>query len=97
MQTSTNVRQEGPQGPVDQGTTILIDRKEYPVPWPVHGKNVLTGLEIRNIATPPIDMTRDLFEIVPGGSDTKIDDETEVEIRDRMRFFTAPRNINPGS
>lgn len=95
--TASNVRQEGPTGPVDQGTTILIDRKEYHVPWPVHGKNVLTGLEIRNLATPPIDGSRDLFEIVPGGSDPKIDDDTEVEIRDGMRFFTAPRQINPGS
>lgn len=95
--SASNVRQDGPQGPVDQGTTILIDRKEYHVPWTVHGKNVLTGLKIRGLATPPIDVGRDLFEIVPGGSDPKIDDETEVEIRDRMRFFTAPRNINPGS
>lgn len=88
--------QEGPGAPVDQGTTILIDRKEYHVPWPVHGENVLTGLEIRNLADPPIDQSRDLFKIVVGGSDRKVDDDTEVEIRDGIRFFTAPRQINPG-
>ena len=89
-------RKEGPGAPVDQGTTILIDRKEYHVPWPVHGNNILTGLEIRNLADPPVDQNRDLFEIVAGGSDRKVDDDTKVDIRDGIRFFTAPRQINPG-
>ena len=87
---------EGHGAPADQGTTILIDRKEYHVPWAVHGKNVLTGLEIRRIADPPVDHRRDLFEIVAGGSDRKVDDDTKVDIRDGIRFFTAPRQINPG-
>ena len=87
-------RQEGTRAPADQGTTtILIDRKEYHVPWPVH---VLTGLEIRRIADPPIGRSRDLFEIVAGGSDRKVHDDTKVDIRDGIRFFTAPRQINPG-
>lgn len=94
--TESIERQEGPQAPVDQGTKILIDRKEYHVPWTVHGKNVLTGLEIRRIADPPVDYRRDLFEIVAGGSDRKVDDDTKVDIRDGIRFFTAPRQINPG-
>ena len=94
--TVSNDRREGPGAPADEGTTILIDRKEYHVPWRARGKIVLTGLQIRSLAEPPIDERRDLFEIVPGGSDPKIDDNTEVEIRDGMRFFSAPRQINPG-
>jgi hypothetical protein len=38
-----------------------------------------------------------LFEVVPGGSDIKILDDQVVEIRDGLRFFTAPAQINPGS
>lgn len=94
--TASIDRKEGPGGPVDQGPTILIDRKEYHVPWRIHGETVLTGLEIRRLADPPVDPNRDLFEIVAGGSDRKVDDDTEVEIRDGIRFFTAPRQINPG-
>lgn len=94
----SNGRREGPNGPGARGSgaTILIDRTEYHVPSPVRGKNVLTGLKIRDLAAPPVDASRDLYEIVPGGSDLKIDDAAEVEIHDGMRFFSAPRQINPG-
>ena len=89
-------RKEGTGATVERGTTILIDRKEYRVPWPANDENGLTGLEIRNLADPPVDHSRDLFEIVAGGSDRKVDDDTIVAIRDGIRFFTAPRQINPG-
>ena len=96
MTTVAEQRGDGPRTPGEQGTTILIDRKEYAVPWPIHGENIMTGLEIRGLADPPVDESRDLFEIVPGGSDRKIDDDAKVTIRDGMRFFSAPRQINPG-
>lgn len=54
----------------------------------------LTGLEIRHLGG--VDKDRDLFEVVPGGSDRKIENGDEVEIRDGMRFFSAPATINPG-
>ena len=79
-----------------QGVTIQIDRAEYFVPWQDDGKVFLSGLEIRKLVDPPIDEKRDLFEVVPGGSDRKIEDDAEVELRDGMRFFSAPRQINPG-
>lgn len=70
---------------------IRIDRTEYVV----HERK-RTGLQLRHLAVPPIAADRDLFEVVPGGSDRKIENETEVKIRDGLRFFTAPAQINPG-
>ncbi len=76
----------------DREYTIRIDRIEY------HVKEAkLTGLQLRNLVTPPVGPDRDLFEVVPGGSDRKISDSMEVEMRDGLRFFTAPAQINPGS
>ncbi len=38
----------------------------------------------------------DLFEVVPGGSDKKIELTDRVKMRPGLRFFTAPAQINPG-
>jgi Multiubiquitin len=70
---------------------IRIDRAEYEV-----HKEIMTGLELRHIPNPPIGPDRDLFEVVPGGSDRKIGNHEEVRIHDGLRFFTAPAQINPG-
>ncbi|HVA57606.1 MAG TPA: multiubiquitin domain-containing protein [Gemmatimonadaceae bacterium] len=70
---------------------IQIDRVHYTVT-----ASAMTGTELRQLPTPPISQDRDLFEVVPGGADRKIDDGTVVEIRDGARFFTAPAHINPG-
>lgn len=70
---------------------IKIDREEYRVQQPT-----LTGSELRNLPKPPIGPDRDLFEVVPGGSDRKISDTEVVKMRDGLRFFTAPARINPG-
>ena len=70
---------------------IKIDRMTYRV-----NKLVLTGAELRQVPEPDIGMERDLFEVVPGGSDLKIEAETAVNIRNGLRFFTAPAQINPG-
>ena len=51
---------------------------------------------IRALSTPAIGPERDLFEVVPGGSDKKIEAQTPVEMRSGLRFFTAPAQINPG-
>lgn len=71
---------------------IQIDRVHYKV----HQER-MTGLELRHVPPTPIGPDRDLFEVVPGGSDRKISDETVVEIRNGLRFFTAPAQINPGA
>lgn len=70
---------------------IQIDRAAFVV-----AKERITGLELRRIPSPPIGADRDLFEVVPGGSDKKIENEAVVELRNGLRFFTAPAQINPG-
>ena len=70
---------------------IRIDRQEFTV-----RQEVLTGAELRRLPEPDIGPDRDLFEVVPGGSDQKIELTDRVKMRDGLRFFTAPAQINPG-
>lgn len=70
---------------------IQIDRVHYTVE-----QETLTGTELRNLVTPPVGPDRDLFEVVPGGTDRKIEDAETVRVRNGLRFFTAPSHINPG-
>jgi hypothetical protein len=71
--------------------SIQIDRTHYEVDAPT-----MTGAELRQVPPTPIPPDRDLFEVVPGHSDRKIADADVVEIRNGLRFFTAPGTINPG-
>ncbi len=70
---------------------IQIDRKHYTV-----AEKQMTGSQLRALPSPPIGSDRDLFEVVPGGTDRKIGDAEVVEMRDGLRFFSAPAQINPG-
>ncbi|MHB1646594.1 MAG: multiubiquitin domain-containing protein [bacterium] len=70
---------------------IQIDRESYKVDL-----KQMTGLQLRALPSAPIGPDRDLFEIVPGGTDQKISNEEIVEIRNGLRFFSAPAQINPG-
>ena len=70
---------------------IKIDREEFKVE-----QAELNGQQLRDLPKPPIGPDRDLFEIVPGGTDRKIELATIVQMRDGLRFFTAPAQINPG-
>lgn len=70
---------------------IQIDRVHYTVE-----QDTLTGTQLRNLAEPPIGPDRDLFEVVPGGTDRKIENTDVVRMRNGLRFFTAPSHINPG-
>ena len=80
-----------PSHPAPPQFQIQIDRTHYTV-----NKPQMSGAELRNVPAPPIGPERDLFEVVPGGSDRKIADQDIVEIRNGLRFFTAPAQINPG-
>ena len=71
---------------------IRIDREHFKV-----SAETLTGAQLRQLPNPAIGVDRDLFQVVPGGSDTKIELEDPVEMRDGLRFFTAPAQINPGN
>ena len=75
---------------------IQIDRKDYELTDDQLTEGALTGSQLRQLAEPPIGPDRDLFEIVPGGSDRKIENTDRVRIRNGMRFFSAPSTINPG-
>jgi hypothetical protein len=56
----------------------------------------MTGAELRAVPPGGIPADRDLFEVVPGAPDEKIGDDDSVQMRDGLRFFTAPGQINPG-
>ncbi|MBN8279148.1 MAG: multiubiquitin domain-containing protein [Gammaproteobacteria bacterium] len=71
---------------------IQIDRAHYTIK-----QKTITGRELRMVPASPIGQERDLFEVVPGGSDRKIADTDIVALRDGQRFFTAPAQINPGA
>ena len=70
---------------------IQIDRVHYTVTM-----RFMTGQQLRQVPSPPVGPDRDLFEVVPGGSDLKMGNDQVVEIRNGLRFFTAPAQINPG-
>lgn len=71
---------------------IQIDRVHYTVE-----RQHMTGEALRDVPDPPIGPDRDLFEVIPGHSDRKIEDTTVVDIKNGLRFFTAPAHINPGA
>lgn len=80
-----------PDRPGDRFFEIKIDREHFRVREPV-----LTGEQLRALPNPDIGPDRDLFEVVPGESDRKIELNDRVQMRDGLRFFTAPAQINPG-
>lgn len=89
--TDEKEQQEQEHRPERLDLHIQIDRVHYTV-----HQRIMTGEQLRHVPNPPIGPDRDLFEVVPGGTDRKIADDEKVEIRDGKRFFTAPAQINPG-
>ena len=71
---------------------IQIDREHYKVE-----QIELTGAELRQVPPTPIPPDRDLYEVRPGEDDLLIGDSDVVRMRDGLRFFTAPGQINPGN
>lgn len=80
----------------DDGETphvnIQIDREHFKVE-----ETSITGAELRHLPVQPIGADRDLFQVVPGGQDLKVEDTGHVQLKSGMRFFTAPGQINPGA
>ena len=89
--TVTNANREDGERGRPEKFEIKIDRKHYQVE-----KDEMTGAELRQVPHTPIGPDRDLFEVVPGEQDRKIELKTVVKIRNGKRFFTAPAHINPG-
>lgn len=75
----------------DKGFTIQIDRVHYTV-----SEEKLSGAQLRTVPPTPIPPERDIFQVVPGHTDQIVKDDDTVEMRDGLRFFTAPNTINPG-
>lgn len=69
---------------------IQIDRTHYKLE-----SAAVTGQQLRELAS--IAGDRDLFRVVPGGSDLKIEAGATVQLKSGDRFFTAPGQINPGA
>jgi predicted RNase H-like HicB family nuclease len=71
---------------------IHIDRAHYNI-----SNEKMTGAQLRELMPAlPIGIDRDLFEIVSGERDRKIEDTDIVEIWNGKRFFTLPSHINSG-
>ena len=85
---SDNSREKGKD---QERYQIQIDRVHYTVE-----QDALTGAELRALVAPPVGPDRDLFEVVPGGTDRKVETSDVVRMRNGLRFFTAPSHINPG-
>ena len=71
---------------------IQIDRVHFAT-----REAVLKGAQLRALPTPHIPADRDLYQIRPGESDLPVADADEVAMHDGLRFFTAPKQINPGA
>lgn len=71
--------------------TIVIDRIKYKAP-----ALEMTGTELRNLARPRIGDDRDLWRDIVDALDDVVDDDEVVRLEKGMRFFTVPREINPG-
>lgn len=56
----------------------------------------LTGAQIRALATPPVAEDRDLWLDVVDKLDELVEDDQIVRLDAKMRFFSVPREINPG-
>lgn len=77
----------------DTHIPIQIDHKPYKA-----SKALMTGAELRVLADPAIGSERDFFQEVPGpGDDIKIANETVVELKPGMHFYSAPATIDPGT
>jgi hypothetical protein len=88
---SDTTEQASPPAPHPHEFKIQIDRVHYDVT-----EERMTGQELRHVPPTPIPETRDLYEVRPGEQDRLIADAEVVEIRNGLRFFTAPHHINPG-
>lgn len=84
-------KDQGGNGRGPKRFEIKIDRTNFKVE-----SDALTAEKLRQLPDPDIGADRDLFEVVPGGSDIKIEADMIVAMRNGLRFFTAPAQINPG-
>lgn len=81
-----NAREEGDM------FKLRIDRDNFEV-----AKEIITGLELRDLPKPPIADDRDLYEEIPGGEDKLIAKTDLVTLNEGVTmFFTSPSHVTPG-
>ncbi len=78
--------------PKPEKLPIFIDGARYEA-----HSHELTGAQVRALAKPPVGEDRDLWLDIVDKLDELIPDDKVVEIEAKMRFFTVPRVINPGT
>ena len=78
--------------PKPDNIAIFIDGAKYEA-----HSHQLTGAQVRALAKPPVGEDRDLWLDIVDKLDELIPDDKVVEIEAKMRFFTVPRVINPGT
>ncbi len=72
------------------GIPIEIDRKHYKAP-----RSPMTGAELKSLAG--ITGAYDLFYETPGPQDDiRLSDDRPFEFKAGSKFYSVPRNINPG-
>jgi len=95
---TTDTRANGKTPEEDHGHqhksyVIFIDRQQFKVE-----RDVMSGMELRALPTPPIGQDRDIWEEIPGpGDDRKINDADVVTVKEGTHFFTTPRAVTPGA
>jgi len=78
--------------PPQKHFNIQIDRELFKVT-----QSKLTAAQLRELPDPNVPPERDLYEVRPGEDDLQIQDGDVVVMRNGLRFFTAPGQINPGA
>ncbi len=72
------------------GIPIEIDRKHYKAP-----RSTMTGAELKGLAN--IQGDYDLFFETPGPrDDIRLKDDEPFDFKAGSKFYSVPRNINPG-
>lgn len=76
--------------PQPHGIPIQIDRRPYKAP-----QTPMTGSELKNLAG--ITGAYDLFFETPGPEDDlRVADDRPFDFKPGSKFYSVPRNINPG-
>jgi len=80
-----------PGAPGDESVTIALNATLYRVP-----AGTIAVHELRALPFPPIPAEYDLWLEGPGGADTFLRDDDEIEVHEGTRVFAAPRSIMAG-
>lgn len=81
----------GPSDRDEKSVTIALNATPYRVP-----AGTIAAHELRALPFPPISVEYDLWLEGPGGEDTFLRDDDEIQVHEGTRVFAAPRSIVAG-